>query len=205
MTKPTPIGAGTPGIRGRLRTLGSNLRILIPLFAIAWLARSSKDPKSDGAAPSGTATDNASSSSQVVVATAPAGETNSGWLGDLRRSIAVDCSLLALAIITVVVSVVATSSAARLLLVLAATCFIPGAAVLTRLSVDDLLEGFTLAVALSFSVEAAGSLAMVWTSWWHPYVWAIILVSVACSVLMLDLRRNLVALGGPTPDPVGLS
>jgi len=208
MTGPTRVAAGKPGVRGRLRTLSSDLRILIPLLVIALLviallARSSKDLEADTTSTSGAATANAPSSTQSVAATAPAQEEARGWLGDPRRSLVGDCSLLTLAIITVVVSVLATTSAAQLLLVLAAACLIPGAAVLTRLSVDDLLEGFTLAVALSFCIEAAGALAMAWASWWHPFVWAIVLVSLACVILLLDVRRMLVTLRASASHAVG--
>jgi hypothetical protein len=206
MRKPQPVKASTSDIRGRLQTLGSNLRLLIPLFAIAWVARSSKeDQESDGTTGSSAATADTSSSTQSVAATAPDQEMDGGWLGDLHRSLTVDCSLLALAGITVLVSVLATKSTAQLLLVLAASCLIPGAAVLTRLAADDLLEGFTLAVALSFSIEAVGALAMIWADWWHPFVWAIVLVSLACVILLLDVRRILIALRTSTSHPVVVS
>ncbi len=70
-------------------------------------------------------------------------------------------------------------------------CLLPGAALLTRLSVQDGLERVALAVALSLCIEAAGALAMVWTRFWHPFGWAILLVLAASVVLTLDLARNL--------------
>lgn len=82
-----------------------------------------------------------------------------------------------------------TSSAARPLLVFAAACLIPGSAILTRLSVEDIPEALGLAVSLGFCIEAVGALAMVWTGWWHPFWWALVLVTAACVMFVLDLRR----------------
>lgn len=114
------------------------------------------------------------------------------WLGDPRRCVTADCLLLVLAAATITVCVLDTHSIARLLLVLAAACLIPGSALLTRLPVEDVLEAFGLAVGLGFTIEAVGALAMVWTGWWHPFGWALALVTAACVVLVLDLRRNVV-------------
>jgi uncharacterized membrane protein len=111
------------------------------------------------------------------------------WLGDPRRCVAADCLLLSLAAATIAVCLLAPDSIARLLLVLAAACLVPGGALLTRLPVEDPLEAFGLAVGLGFTIEAIGTLAMIWTGWWHPLGWAIVLVSAACGMFVLDLRR----------------
>ncbi len=116
------------------------------------------------------------------------------WLGSPRQSIAADSLLLALAAATAIVCLLGTHGAARLLLVLASACLLPGCALLTRLPVEDALEGFGLAVGLGFTIEAIGALAMVWTGWWHPFGWAIALGVAACSALALDLGRNLAKL-----------
>ena len=112
-----------------------------------------------------------------------------GWLGAPRRCIAADCLLLCLAAATVAVCVLDTHSTACLLLVLAAACLIPGGALLTRLPVEDPLEAVGLAVGLGFTIEAIGTLAMIWTGWWHPLGWAIVLVAAACLMFVFDLRR----------------
>lgn len=111
------------------------------------------------------------------------------WLGDPRRCAIADCCLLALAAATVVVCLLATHGAVRLLLVLAAACLIPGSALLTRLPVEDVLEALGLAVCMGFGMEAVGALAMVWTGWWHPLAWSLVLVAAACVTLALDLRH----------------
>jgi uncharacterized membrane protein len=111
------------------------------------------------------------------------------WLGDPRRCVTADCLLLILATVAVAVCLVDTNSTARLPLVLAAACLIPGGALLTRLPVEDVLEALGLAVSLGFCIEAAGALAMVWTGWWHPFGWALTLVTAASVLLVLDLRR----------------
>ena len=121
---------------------------------------------------------------------AAANEPRTGWLGDPRRCATADGLLLVLAVATVAVCLLQSHGAARLLLVLAAACLIPGSALLTRLSVEDELEAFGLAVGFGFTIEAFGALAMVWTGWWHPFGWAIVLGLVACAVLAIDLQRN---------------
>lgn len=132
-----------------------------------------------------------------AVPQAAAHESHTGWLGDPRRCVTADGLLLVLAAATVAVCLLQSHGAARLLLVLAAACLIPGSALLTRLSVEDELEAFGLAVAFGFTIEAFGALAMVWTGWWHPFGWAIALGAVACAVLTADLRRNFATIRKP--------
>jgi uncharacterized membrane protein len=124
-------------------------------------------------------------------------ESRAGWLGDPRRCATFDGLLLVLAAATVAVCLLQSHGAARLLLVLAAACLIPGGALLTRLPVEDELEAFGLAVGFGFTIEAFGALAMVWTGWWHPFGWAIVLGLVACAVLAIDLRRNVAMIRKP--------
>jgi hypothetical protein len=126
-----------------------------------------------------------------------ASESRIGWLGDPRRCATADGLLLVLAAATVAVCLLQSHGAARLLLVLAAACLIPGGALLTRLPVEDELEAFGLAVGFGFTIEAFGALAMVWTGWWHPFGWAIVLGAVACSVLAIDLRRSVAMIRKP--------
>ncbi len=120
------------------------------------------------------------------------------WLGDPRRCAIADCVLLALAAAAVAVCLLSAHGVARLLLVLAGACLIPGSALLTRLPMEDVLEAVGLALGLGFSIEAAGALAMVWTGWWHPYAWAIALLAASCAMLVLDLRRSLATVREPT-------
>jgi hypothetical protein len=128
---------------------------------------------------------------------AAAHELHTGWLEDPRRCATAEGLLLVLAAATVVVCLLQSHGAARLLLVLAAACLIPGGALLTRLPVQDALEAFGLAVGFGVTIEAVGALAMVWTGWWHPFGWAIVLGVVACTVLAIDLRRNLAMVRKP--------
>jgi hypothetical protein len=116
------------------------------------------------------------------------------WLGNPRRCVIADCLLLALAGVTAVACLLDIDGALRLLLLLAAACLIPGGALLTRLPSEDVLEALGLAVGLGFSVEAVGTLAMIWTGWWHPVGWAVVLGIAACPMFVFDLRRNFVTL-----------
>jgi hypothetical protein len=108
----------------------------------------------------------------------------------LRRAIG-DALLLALASASVAMRLAGASGAARLVLVFVAACLLPGAALLTRLSVQSTLERCALAVGLSLCVEAAGSLAMIWTGWWHPDAWALALVVASCALIAVDLAATL--------------
>lgn len=138
----------------------------------------------------------ASASAAPMASSSAAGHgERAPWLGDPRRCIIADSFLLALAAATLLACLLGTHSAARLLLLLAAACLIPGSALLTRLPVEDVLEALGLAVGLGFSIEAVGTLAMIWTGWWHPFVWALILVGAACAMLALDLRRSVTMAG----------
>ncbi|HTC60126.1 MAG TPA: hypothetical protein VK691_08405 [Solirubrobacteraceae bacterium] len=128
-------------------------------------------------------------------------ELHTGWLGDPRRRATADGLLLVLAAATVAVCLLQSHGTARLLLVLAAACLIPGGALLTRLPVEDGLEAFGLAVGFGFTIEAFGALLMVWTGWWHPFGWAIVLGLVACTVLVADLRRNVAIVRKPVQSP----
>ncbi len=122
---------------------------------------------------------------------AEAHESRAGWLGDPRRCATADGLLLVLAAATVAVCLLQSHGAARLLLVLVAACLIPGSALLTRLSVEDTLEAFGLAIGLGLTIETVGALVMIWTGWWHPLGWAIALGALACALLAIDLRHNL--------------
>jgi uncharacterized membrane protein len=128
---------------------------------------------------------------QGAAARTSEGTSEIRWLGDRRRCVIADCLLLGLAVLAVGASAAGGHSVIRLSLVLAATCLLPGSAILTRLPGEDVLEVLGLAVGLSFTVGAAGALAMVWTGWWHPYGCALALVSTACVMIVLDFRRNL--------------
>jgi hypothetical protein len=119
------------------------------------------------------------------------------WLGSPRYCVIADCALLALAVAAVAVCLLSAHGAARLLLVLLGACLLPGGALLTRLPMEDALEAVALAVGVGFSIEAAGALMMVWTGWWHPYGWGLVLLGAACAMFVLDLRRNLAIVREP--------
>jgi hypothetical protein len=104
-------------------------------------------------------------------------------------------SLHALATASIAVCVAGANGAFRLVLVFVTATLLPGAALLTRLGFDDALERCALAVGLSLGIEAAGSLAMVWTGWWHPEGWALVLVLCSCVLVGVDAVSALGAAG----------
>jgi hypothetical protein len=112
-----------------------------------------------------------------------------------RRRVLADCLLLALGAGALAASLAGGHSAGRLLLDLCAFCLLPGGAVLTRLECDGLVAAAALAVAISFCVEGAGALVMVWSGWWHPFGFALVLLLAAEAALAADLRQRLRARG----------
>jgi hypothetical protein len=101
-----------------------------------------------------------------------------------------DGALLILTAATVVAYLTGTHSGARLALVIVSGCLVPGAAILTRVSADDVLEALALAIVLGLALEAVGALAMVWTGFWHPAAWALVVTSGAGLLLAQDLRHH---------------
>jgi hypothetical protein len=120
----------------------------------------------------------------------------------LRRVIG-DGLLLALAALSAALCLTGTHSGVRLMAVLVTACLLPGAALLTRLNAQDAFDRCALAIGLSLCLEAAGALAMAWTGWWHPSLWALTLLAGACLLLILDLARNLPGAGRDLGIQVG--
>jgi hypothetical protein len=78
---------------------------------------------------------------------------------------------------------------ARPVVVLLAALLVPGGAMLTLLEVSEPLSAAALAVGLSLALEIAGSLAIVWTTFWHPVVLALALGAASVALLVRDLVR----------------
>ncbi len=78
---------------------------------------------------------------------------------------------------------------ARPFVVLLAALFVPGGAALTLLEVSEPLSAAALAIGLSLALEIAGSLAIVWTTFWHPVVLALVLGAASVALLTRDLAR----------------
>lgn len=114
-----------------------------------------------------------------------------------RRRAQIDAALLALVAASVAVSIADAHATARLLLALVAACLVPGGSLLTRLAVDDLLSALGLAIALSLGIETVGALVMIWTGWWHPLAYAVVLGAGSCLLLGMDLLDSLARTGRP--------
>lgn len=118
----------------------------------------------------------------------PAPKTS--W-GDAKRGVAIDISLLALGLAAAAAIALGGSGVVRLLIVFVAASLIPGGALLTRLETNDVATALGLALGLSLGVEAVGALVMVWTGWWHPLGFSILLVAAACLLLGSDLQHSI--------------
>jgi hypothetical protein len=180
---------GQASISRRLRQLRSTLWLIITTLPDRW----SEWRQAGRTIPAPTIPGNGERSPPMepsVVAPNPV----PSWLGDPRRSLTADSFLLLLGIAAVAACLSGTDSPARSFLVLAAACLVPGAAILTRLPVTGFLDAAALVVTLGVSIEATGAVIMVWTGWWHPVVWAILVLVFAWILLASDLWRNVVAM-----------
>ena len=100
---------------------------------------------------------------------------------------------VALVVLVALVAVLALASLEHPLRTLAAflaAALVPGAAVLSRAPVDDLLTWVGLSVALSLAIETACSLAMVWLGLWSPLALAAILGTGSVLALLGSVRRR---------------
>ncbi len=112
------------------------------------------------------------------------------WRARIDVALLVLCGLAALAI-------AGALGPARPVVVLLAALFVPGGAALTLLDVSEPLSAAALAVGLSLALEIAGSLAIVWTTYWHPVVLALVLGAASVALLSRDLARRSTDLRGP--------
>lgn len=81
---------------------------------------------------------------------------------------------------------IADNGVVRGMLVLVCGTFVPGWALLTRVPATDLITTAALAVALSLTVDAIGSLFMGWIGFWHPAALGAVLA--IGSVLLVGTR-----------------
>jgi hypothetical protein len=112
------------------------------------------------------------------------------WLAEPRRRITFDCAALVLLALTVAACAVPALSAARPAVLVVGFCLVPGCAALTRLDVDGVAEAATIAIVLSLTLLTAGSLAMVWTGWWHPFAWGALMAGASACLLLVDLAAG---------------
>jgi uncharacterized membrane protein len=101
--------------------------------------------------------------------------------------------LAALALITVacLVNLVLGAGSGRTIVTLLAALIVPGAAVMIRMPIADLVQGAALVAGLSLAVEVAVTLVMAWTGWWHPVAAAAALAGLTAAVLAADLVRGM--------------
>ncbi len=100
-----------------------------------------------------------------------------------------------LALVVLVAGVAALALASlehpvRTLAAFLAAALVPGAAVLSRAPVDDVLAWLGLSVALSLAIETACSLAMVWLGLWSPLGLAAILGTGSVVALLGSIRHR---------------
>jgi hypothetical protein len=67
---------------------------------------------------------------------------------------------------------------------------VPGGALVRYLGLDFGVSWLAMAAGVSLGVEVLGSLALVWTGWWHPEVLAIALGAVSVLFIVLDWGRR---------------
>ena len=97
--------------------------------------------------------------------------------------------VLLLLLASAALTVVAALQPVRPFAVLAAACFVPGVAILTRLDTGKRLIELPLAIGLSIAVEIIGSSVLAWSGWWHPDILGIVLGAASAGLLLIDLAR----------------
>jgi uncharacterized membrane protein len=109
------------------------------------------------------------------------------------RAARAQLELAALALIAVacLVNLGVGAGTGRTIVTLLAALTVPGAAVMIRVPISDLVQGAALVAGLSLAVEVAVTLVMAWTGWWHPVAAAATLAGVTAAVLAADLVRGM--------------
>ena len=105
-----------------------------------------------------------------------------------RVRIGVNCVGIATELLACV-AIAANLGVARPLLVLLAMLFVPGAAALTQLAVDEVLTAAAIVIAISLATDITGGLILAWAHLWHPYVLAAVIGAVAFVMFGIDLWR----------------
>jgi hypothetical protein len=100
-----------------------------------------------------------------------------------------ELAVLALIAAACLMNLILPAGAPRTIGTLLAALVVPGAAVMTRLPIADLVQGAALMVGMSLTIEVSATLVMVWSGWWHPVGAAIIMVGAAAVVLAVDWSR----------------
>jgi glycosyltransferase involved in cell wall biosynthesis len=100
-----------------------------------------------------------------------------------------DAGLVALIAAAVAVALAPAPAGIRIAVMLVAACLVPGGALVRYLQLEFGASWVAIAAAVSLALEVAGSLALVWTGWWHPEVLAIGLAAVSALVIVVDWSR----------------
>ena len=97
---------------------------------------------------------------------------------------------LVMLVITAMLIVAVDAEPVRPFAVLLAACLVPGGALMTRLRTGDGLTDLALAVGVSFAIDIALSLTLVWSGWWHPEAAGFALGLASLIVLAQDILRG---------------
>jgi O-antigen biosynthesis protein len=100
-----------------------------------------------------------------------------------------DAGLVALIAAAVAVALAPVPTGVRIAVMLVAACLVPGGALVRYLQLEFGASWVAIAAAASLAVEVAGSLALVWTGWWHPELLAIGLGAVSALLIVFDWSR----------------
>jgi uncharacterized membrane protein len=119
---------------------------------------------------------------------------------NVRHKLRLHIALLILLLCTVTLVVWDLAPAARTGLGLVSILLVPGGAALARTRVSGWPEWIGLSVSVSIALQTVGTLAMLWSRWWHPGVLAAGLAAGSAALLSYDVwqKRKEVRFGAGT-------
>ena len=107
-----------------------------------------------------------------------------------RARLAIELGLLLLIGATAVTLLAVPVKGLRIALLFTAAALAPGVAVLRWVEPRRSIPPLGAVIPISLAIDATGSLALIWTGWFHPGALAIAIGGLCAATLIIDLRRH---------------
>ena len=108
---------------------------------------------------------------------------------DSQLRLKLDAALLVLTGAAALAIVLDVTGPLRHVVVFAAVLLVPGSAFGLFLGPTDLASFVGLAVGLSLGIGVVGPMLLIWLGWWQPLILGIVVATISCSALIVDIRR----------------